>query len=224
MVKARRRSRSSAARRSARRLVTVLVRGEVGAVGRRRPTPAPQRSAAGRRADRGPRDPAAARARSSRSSPTPPEVARKRRERRPAAAARSSVGIHGASAPRRPPVVRLHRPHAAAVRVVRRATVARGYLPVAGQCGALRRRSAPGIAINRITDVALKGNDVRPGMQIVERAFRAAQAPLQSLRPETRVRRPADHRVARPRRGAAPQAQGPVVRGDHARRRLPRRC
>ena len=50
------------------------------------------------------------------------------------------------------------------------ATVARGYLPVAGQ-SALYVEIAPGIAINRITDVALKGNDVRPGMQIVERAF-----------------------------------------------------
>src|SRR5262245_42386290 len=50
------------------------------------------------------------------------------------------------------------------------ATVARGYLPVAGQ-SALYVEIAPGIAINRITDVALKGNEVRPGMQIVERAF-----------------------------------------------------
>jgi hypothetical protein len=50
------------------------------------------------------------------------------------------------------------------------ATVARGYLPVAGQ-SALYVEISPGIAINRITDVALKGNDVRPGMQIVERAF-----------------------------------------------------
>ncbi len=50
------------------------------------------------------------------------------------------------------------------------ATVARGYLPVAGQA-ALYVEIAPGIAINRITDLALKGNDVKPGMQIVERAF-----------------------------------------------------
>jgi hypothetical protein len=50
------------------------------------------------------------------------------------------------------------------------ATVARGYLPVAGQAS-LYVEIAPGIAINRITDLALKGNDVRPGMQIVERAF-----------------------------------------------------
>jgi len=50
------------------------------------------------------------------------------------------------------------------------ATVARGYLPVAGQA-ALYVEIAPGIAINRITDLALKAHEVRPGMQIVERAF-----------------------------------------------------
>jgi hypothetical protein len=50
------------------------------------------------------------------------------------------------------------------------ATVARGYLPIAGQA-ALYVEIAPGIAINRVTDLALKGNDVKPGMQIVERAF-----------------------------------------------------
>src|SRR5688572_27704656 len=50
------------------------------------------------------------------------------------------------------------------------ATVARGYLPVAGQA-ALYVEIAPGIAINRITDLALKSHDVKPGMQIVERAF-----------------------------------------------------
>ena len=50
------------------------------------------------------------------------------------------------------------------------ATVARGFLPVAGQA-ALFVEIAPGIAINRMTDVALKSTGVRPGMQIVERAF-----------------------------------------------------
>ena len=47
---------------------------------------------------------------------------------------------------------------------------ARGFLPLPGMAS-LFVEIAPGIAINRITDVALKGNDVRPGMQIVERAF-----------------------------------------------------
>ena len=50
------------------------------------------------------------------------------------------------------------------------ATVARGYLPVAGQA-ALYVEIAPGIAINQLTDAALKATTVRPGMQIVERAY-----------------------------------------------------
>jgi len=50
------------------------------------------------------------------------------------------------------------------------ATTSRGFLPVEGQA-ALFVEIAPGIAINRITDVALKGNDVKPGVLVVERAF-----------------------------------------------------
>lgn len=50
------------------------------------------------------------------------------------------------------------------------ATVSRGYLPVAGQA-ALYVEIAPGIDINRLTDVALKTTGVRPGIQIVERQF-----------------------------------------------------
>ena len=50
------------------------------------------------------------------------------------------------------------------------ATVARGYLPVAGQA-ALFVEISPGIAINQVTDVALKSTRVRPGMQIVERLY-----------------------------------------------------
>lgn len=50
------------------------------------------------------------------------------------------------------------------------ATTARGYLPVAGEASVFIE-IAPGIAINQATDVALKSNDVRPGMQIVERAY-----------------------------------------------------
>ncbi len=50
------------------------------------------------------------------------------------------------------------------------ATTARGYLPVAGQA-ALWVEIAPGIAINRVTDVALKHNAVKPSLQVVERAF-----------------------------------------------------
>ena len=47
---------------------------------------------------------------------------------------------------------------------------ARGFLPVPGQAS-LFIEIAPGIAINRVTDVALKSNDVRPALQVVERAF-----------------------------------------------------
>jgi hypothetical protein len=42
-------------------------------------------------------------------------------------------------------------------------TVAQGFLPIAGM--------APGIEINRVTDVALKSTRVTPGMQIVERLY-----------------------------------------------------
>jgi hypothetical protein len=50
------------------------------------------------------------------------------------------------------------------------ASTARGYLPVSGQA-ALYVEIAPGIAINRVTDIALKRTAVRPAVQIVERAF-----------------------------------------------------
>lgn len=49
-------------------------------------------------------------------------------------------------------------------------TVAQGFLPLEGQA-ALMLEIAPGIAINQLTDVALKSTRVIPGMQIVERAY-----------------------------------------------------
>jgi hypothetical protein len=49
-------------------------------------------------------------------------------------------------------------------------TVAAGFLPLEGQA-ALFIEIAPGIAINTVTDVALKQTRVIPGMQIVERAY-----------------------------------------------------
>ena len=49
-------------------------------------------------------------------------------------------------------------------------TVAQGFLPIAGMAS-LYVEIAPGIEINRITDIALKSTDVTPGMQIVERHF-----------------------------------------------------
>ncbi len=50
------------------------------------------------------------------------------------------------------------------------ATVSKGYFPVAGQACAILEIS-PGIEINRLTDIALKATDVKPGIQIVERLF-----------------------------------------------------
>ena len=50
------------------------------------------------------------------------------------------------------------------------ATVSQGFLPVAGQA-ALYLEIAPGMLINRVTDIAIKATGVRPGMLIVERAF-----------------------------------------------------
>src|SRR5690606_23002950 len=49
-------------------------------------------------------------------------------------------------------------------------TVARGFLPLPGDAS-LWIEISPGIEINRITDVALKATDVKPGMQIVERLY-----------------------------------------------------
>jgi hypothetical protein len=49
-------------------------------------------------------------------------------------------------------------------------TVAPGFMPLEQQA-ALFVEIAPGIAINEITDVALKRTEAIPGMQIVERAF-----------------------------------------------------
>jgi len=47
---------------------------------------------------------------------------------------------------------------------------ARGFLPVPGQAS-LWVEIAPGIAINRVTDVALKATEVAPAVQVVERAY-----------------------------------------------------
>jgi hypothetical protein len=49
-------------------------------------------------------------------------------------------------------------------------TVARGFLPIAGEASLVVEIS-PGIEINRVTDVAVKATDVRPGMQVVERLY-----------------------------------------------------
>ena len=50
------------------------------------------------------------------------------------------------------------------------ATVAQGFLPTPGQAS-LFVEVAPGMDIMRVTDVALKATDVRPGMMIIERLY-----------------------------------------------------
>lgn len=47
---------------------------------------------------------------------------------------------------------------------------ARGFLPVPGQAS-LWVEIAPGIAINKVTDAALKATQVQPAVQVVERAY-----------------------------------------------------
>lgn len=49
-------------------------------------------------------------------------------------------------------------------------TTAQGFLPLAGEAS-LFVEVAPGIEINRLTDIALKATSVKPGMQIIERVF-----------------------------------------------------
>jgi hypothetical protein len=49
-------------------------------------------------------------------------------------------------------------------------TVAQGFLPLANDAS-LWVEISPGIEINRLTDIALKATQVRPGMQIVERYY-----------------------------------------------------
>lgn len=59
----------------------------------------------------------------------------------------------------------LQRQHAAYM-----GTVALGFLPLPGDTS-LWIEISPGIEINRITDVALKSTDVRPGVLVVERLY-----------------------------------------------------
>ncbi len=49
-------------------------------------------------------------------------------------------------------------------------TTCRGFLPLAGQAS-LWVETAPGMIINRVTDVALKATSAVPAVQVVERAF-----------------------------------------------------
>ncbi len=49
-------------------------------------------------------------------------------------------------------------------------STSRGFLPVPG-VASLWVEIAPGLAINRVTDVALKATKVKPAVQVVERAY-----------------------------------------------------
>ena len=49
-------------------------------------------------------------------------------------------------------------------------TVAKGFLPTRYQAS-LFIEVSPGIAVNRLTDIAVKSTGVKPGMQIVERLY-----------------------------------------------------
>ncbi|MFQ5557142.1 MAG: hypothetical protein ACE5GB_06500 [Acidimicrobiales bacterium] len=49
-------------------------------------------------------------------------------------------------------------------------TVSQGFLPLTGD-SSLYVEIAPGMDINRLTDVAMKSTSVRPGMQIIERVY-----------------------------------------------------
>ena len=58
-------------------------------------------------------------------------------------------------------------------------TVAGGFLPLPGDAS-LWIEISPGIEINRITDVALKATDVRPGLQVIERLYGLLEVPSSS--------------------------------------------
>ena len=49
-------------------------------------------------------------------------------------------------------------------------TTARGFLPVGG-VAAMFIETAPGLVINRLTDIALKRTSTTPGLMVVERSF-----------------------------------------------------
>jgi hypothetical protein len=90
-------------------------------------------------------------------------------------------------------------------------TVAQGFLPLAGDAS-LYVEVAPGIEINRLTDVALKAIDVKPGMQIVERVYGLLEvhAPEQAA---TRGGR-GDPRGDRAHRAGSHQAADPLARSS----------
>ena len=66
-------------------------------------------------------------------------------------------------------------------------TVSQGFMPLEGQA-ALFIEIAPGIAINELTDVALKATTVQPGMQIAVRAAGKAILDRLGVSEEERLR------------------------------------
>jgi hypothetical protein len=58
-------------------------------------------------------------------------------------------------------------------------TVSRGFLPIPGD-SCLWMEVSPGMAVHRVTDIALKASNVRLGQMIVERAF---ELPFQEIPP-----------------------------------------
>ncbi len=54
------------------------------------------------------------------------------------------------------------------------ATTAKGFLPTPGQAS-LWIETAPGMIVNKLTDVALKATECQPAIQLVERAFGALE-------------------------------------------------
>ena len=97
---------------------------------------------------------------------------------------------------------------------------ARGFLPIPGQAS-LFVEIAPGIAINRVTDVALKATRVVPALQIVERAYGLLEVHADD-QGDVRNAGAAILRAPRAARGRPHQAQGrhqpdhPVDRADQA--------
>ena len=91
---------------------------------------------------------------------------------------------------------------------------ARGFLPLPGMAS-LFVEIAPGIAINRVTDVALKATNVVPAMQVVERAYGLLEVhdPDQGEVRNAGARHP---RHLEGRRGGSPEAEG-ADQPDHPR-------
>ena len=74
-------------------------------------------------------------------------------------------------------------------------TTASGFFPLATEA-ALFVEISPGIEINRLTDIALKSNKVKPGMQIVERVFGCSSCIRRSRPRPAAPERPSSKRSA----------------------------